>query len=189
MITKADYYARLEKWDRRFLSLARHIAGWSKDPSTKCGAVVVNSDLSIVSVGYNGFPRGVVDSPDRLNDRETKYKMVVHAERNALLFARQAMDGCTLYVWPLMTCSACAGMAIQCGITRHVASVNDNPRWAADQELSAQMYREAAVTVDLLQLPPNDYDEMLQTLTSTQTRCGELLEELRRYKQQFGECK
>ncbi|HIF04044.1 MAG TPA: CMP deaminase, partial [Candidatus Poseidoniales archaeon] len=50
-----------EKWDRRFLALAEHIAGWSKDPSTQVGCVVVGVDREIRSTGFNGFPRGIAD--------------------------------------------------------------------------------------------------------------------------------
>jgi dCMP deaminase len=145
---------RQERWDRRFLELARHISGWSKDPSTKVGAVIVDPDNRVVSVGYNGFPRGVADLEHRLNDRELKYKIVVHAERNAMLFARQTLTGCILYVWPFMSCAACAGMAIQVGLARHVAPLVTNPRWDADFELSKQMFREAEVALDLLVVEP-----------------------------------
>ena len=58
------------KWKIRYLKLAKHIASWSKDPSTQCGAVIVNPDNEIISVGFNGFPRGIEDTPLRLNDRE-----------------------------------------------------------------------------------------------------------------------
>ena len=54
-----------EKWDRRFLALAEHVADWSKDPSTKTGAVIVRPDRTIASMGYNGFPRGMADTDDR----------------------------------------------------------------------------------------------------------------------------
>ena len=74
-----------EKWDKRFLALAEHIARWSKDPSTKIGAVIVDPNKRVVSLGYNCFPRGVEDSEERLENREVKYKIIVHCERNALL--------------------------------------------------------------------------------------------------------
>ena len=61
-----------DKWDRRFLDLAAHIATWSKDPSTKVGCVVVGSDREIRSTGFNGFPRGISDDADRLQDRSKK---------------------------------------------------------------------------------------------------------------------
>ena len=82
--------ASSEKWDGRFLDLATFIAEWSKDPSTKVGAALVRPDRTIVSVGFNGFPRGVLDHAERYQDRSTKYEMVVHAEMNALLSSRES---------------------------------------------------------------------------------------------------
>jgi dCMP deaminase len=139
---------RQAKWDARYLELAKHVAQWSKDPSTKTGAVIVSPNGGVVGVGYNGFAKGVNDTDERLNDRETKYKMVVHCERNAIIFAQRDLIGCTLYTWPFMSCAPCAGMVIQAGITRCVAPRNDNPRWQADFALSIQMFAEAGVTMD-----------------------------------------
>ena len=107
------------KWDRRFLQLAKEVSTWSKDPSTQVGAVLVNDLQQVVGMGYNGFPRGVADD-DRLNDRETKYKHVVHAEVNAILQAGHQARYSTLYVYPsFMTppiCHDCAKVAIQAGV-------------------------------------------------------------------------
>ena len=139
-----------EKWDRRFLALAEHVAQWSKDPSTKTGAVIVDSNNRIVSVGYNGLPRGVNDSPERLENREIKYKIIVHCERNALLFARGAVEGCRLYTWPFMSCATCAAMVIQAGIVEVVAPPSDNPRWKDDFDLAQTLFSEAGVRVKLL---------------------------------------
>src|SRR4030067_2638115 len=105
------------KWDLRFINLAYHISNWSKDPSTKCGAVITHGNR-IVSLGFNGFPAGVLDHDDRLLDRELKYKMVLHAEVNALLFAGTDLSDCTLYVVPMAPCSRCAAQIIQSGIKK-----------------------------------------------------------------------
>ena len=108
-------------WDLRYLRLARFIAQeFSKDPSTKVGAVIVRPNRTIAGIGYNGLPRGVVDSPERLNDRETKYGCTVHAELNAILNCAERPEGCTLYVWPLPPCSNCAAAIIQAGVKRVV---------------------------------------------------------------------
>ena len=80
-----------EKWDGRFLSLATHISGWSKDPSTKVGCVVVGPDREIRSTGFNGFPQGIADTDERLSDRNLKYPLICHAEENAIMHA--ARDG------------------------------------------------------------------------------------------------
>ena len=55
-----------DKWDKRFLDLAKHISDWSKDPSTKVGCIVVGEDREIRSTGFNGFPRGIEDKQERL---------------------------------------------------------------------------------------------------------------------------
>lgn len=139
-----------EKWDRRFLALAEHVAQWSKDPSTKVGAVVVDPENRVVSLGYNGFARGVRDTAERLNDRDRKYKIILHGDLNAILFSRGLSAGCTLYVWPFLTCAPCASVAIQAGIRRVVAPTSDNPRWIDDFRLALELYDEAGVLVTLL---------------------------------------
>lgn len=136
------------KWHRRFLELCKHISTWSKDPSTKVGAVIVDDKRRIVSVGYNGFPRGVDDSTGRYDNRELKYSMVVHGEINAILFANRSLEGCTLYTWPLSPCSTCAGMVIQSGIKKCVFPElpNTMQRWGASVLLAKTMFEEAGVT-------------------------------------------
>jgi dCMP deaminase len=136
----------LKKWDLRFLEMARNAASWSKDPSTKVGAIIVDDDKRVVSVGYNGFPKGVADD-ERLDDREEKYKMIVHAERNALLFANTDVKHCHIYTYPFLPCSVCSGMIIQAGIKRVVSVKNDNFRWQQDFKVSRQMFKEAEIYV------------------------------------------
>lgn len=134
----------VEWWDRWFLGLAGYVSSASKDPSTKVGALIVDEQRRIVSAGYNGFPQGVEDD-ERLNDREVKYKIVVHAERNAILFAQRSVKGCILFTTPFMPCAACASMVIQSGIKRVVAPYSDNPRWIEDFKLTEQLFKEAGV--------------------------------------------
>lgn len=140
----------IEKWDKRFVELAKHIASWSKDPSTQTGAVIVDPKRRIVSVGFNGFAQGVEDLPERLNKRELKYKMMVHCERNAIMFARQSLEECTLYTWPFMSCGACAAMVIQTGIKKVVAPYSENPRWQEEFALATVQFKEAGVEVCLV---------------------------------------
>ncbi len=151
-------------WDMRFLRLAEHIASWSKDPSTQTGAVIIDDKRRIVSLGYNGLPQGVADTPERLNVREVKYKVIVHCERNALIFAQRDLHGCTLYTWPFMSCSVCAAMVIQAGIIRVVAPFSDNPRWADDFKLSTELFTEAGVKIDLfnISIPVKDTVESIE---------------------------
>lgn len=142
----------MDKWDNRFLNLAKEIASWSLDPSTKVGAVIVRPDRTIASVGYNGFPRGVEDTIERLNDREIKYSMIVHGEMNAIIHAREPLHGYTLYTVPLQPCSRCAAMVIQSGITRAVSiepSSDIKNRWKNDLELAKTMFDESGVILDI----------------------------------------
>ncbi len=138
----------IDKWDSRFLSLAHHVAQWSKDISTRVGAVIVDHNRVIVSTGYNGFPRGVADDPALLADRATKYELVIHAEVNAILFAGRELDGCTIYVWPMPPCSRCASVIAQSGITRVVApapSAEHRERWGKSLDLARWIYDQAGI--------------------------------------------
>jgi dCMP deaminase len=140
------------KWDKYYLDIARVTASRSKDPSTKCGAVIVGSDNVLISTGFNGFPRGIADTEERLNDREQKYKLVLHAEVNAILFARRDLRGATLYVWPMMPCNACALLVIQAGIKRVVSLMDTQERylrWAAAHGQTAALFEEAGVELVL----------------------------------------
>jgi dCMP deaminase len=122
----------IEQWDQYFLRIASVAASKSKDPSTKVGAVITRPDRSIVAVGFNGFPRGVADTPERLNDRNIKYSLVVHGEMNAILSARESLSGYTLYTVPFMPCDRCFVHVIQAGIKRVVytrATDDQNTRW------------------------------------------------------------
>lgn len=141
----AEIKTSLIDWDGRFLNLAQLVSFWSKDPSTKVGSVIVDDSRRIISVGYNGLPKGVRDFEHRLNDRETKYQFMVHAERNAIIFSKHSLKDSTIYTYPFMPCSHCAGMIIQSGIKRVVTFYDRNPRWAKSFEISKKMFEEAGV--------------------------------------------
>ena len=106
-------------WDEYFMGIAQLAAERSKDPNTQVGACIVNSEHKIVSVGYNGMPRGVADSEmpwEREGDYlDTKYPFVCHAELNAILNNVADLNGCKLYV-TLFPCNECAKAVIQAGI-------------------------------------------------------------------------
>lgn len=138
------------KWDCRFLDLAEHIAQWSKDPSTKVGAVIVRPDKTIASVGFNGLPRGIEDTDERLTHRGTKYALTIHAESNAVLHAREPLEGHTLYTWPFQPCSNCAVTIIQTGIHRIVAPAEVPDRWFTNFMLAREIFLEAGVELELL---------------------------------------
>lgn len=135
-------------WDWA-VGLAKHASILSKDPSTKVGAAIFDDKRRVVSVAYNGFPRGVVDSEHRLHNREIKYKMVLHAEQNAMAFATAPLHGSTLFCTH-PCCTQCAAMAIQRGV-KHVCwpepSAEFLERWSLDAELSNAMFQEAGVQV------------------------------------------
>jgi len=140
------------KWDIRFIELAKHISSWSRDPSTKVGAVIFDDQKRIVSIGYNGFAKNVRDDTQRYADREIKYKMVIHAEANAIMFAHRDLTGCSIATYPFMPCSACASLIIQSGIKRCIApSIPQEleKRWKSSCDLSVQMFNEANVILNL----------------------------------------
>ena len=139
----------MSKWDERFLELAKQIASWSKDPSTQVGCVVVGPDREIRSTGFNGLPRGIEDSEDRLNNREIKYPMICHAEENAIMHAARigiSLKDCTAYV-TCPPCTRCARSLIQAGVSEIIypKGIDIPDRWIQDFDLSLKMFKEAAV--------------------------------------------
>ena len=137
------------KWDYRYLSLAERISSWSKDPSTKIGAICVGSQGQVLSQGYNGFPRGIKDRESYYADRETKLKYVVHAEMNVIYNATYhgvCLLGSTLYVTGLPVCSDCAKGVIQVGIKRVVMKEQEIPqKWVESWKTTAGMFDEAMI--------------------------------------------
>jgi dCMP deaminase len=143
------------KWDRHFLALSDFWANLkSKDPSTKTGAVIVHPDRTIVSIGYNGFAKGMRDDPELYADREVKYSRVIHCEMNALIFARQDVTGCTLYTTPFCSCERCVVHMIQAGIKRFVAPVLPErlkERWGKSVALTQAYCDEVDVPLDFIE--------------------------------------
>ena len=133
----------------RFMELAEHVAGWSKDPSTKVGCVIVDQQNRVVSLGFNGFPRGVKDTNLRYMDKDVKYLFVAHAERNALDNAPLSVEGCTLYS-PLLPCNECAKSIIQKGIKKVVSYEPDEDRPHLHWEITKKMFQEAEVQLYLI---------------------------------------
>jgi len=131
--------------------MAKLVSTWSKDPSTKVGAVIVDSDNTVISVGFNGLPRRIQDTDQRLNNRDIKLKMIIHAEINAIITAKRPLNGTTIYTYPFMSCSQCAGLIIQSGICRHISYKTNNERWKDSFDLALEMFDEARVIVNLLE--------------------------------------
>lgn len=143
---------RKTKWDKRFLALAEHISSWSKDPSTKVGAVIVRPDLTIASLGYNGFPRGCDDDIHLYMNRTYKYSRIIHAELNAILSASESLHGYTLYTWPFPPCDRCAGAIIQAGITRIVScqpTEEQGERWGESFRNALLLTDEVRIKMEL----------------------------------------
>lgn len=144
---------RTAKWDNFFLGMADHMATASKDPSTKVGAVIVRPDLSVASVGFNGFARSMADTPELYDNREEKYSRIIHGEMNAILNAHGSVDGCTLYTVPFAPCERCAVMVIQAGIKRVVAPTLPDrlkERWSDSLQRAAEFFAEAGVEFVLI---------------------------------------
>jgi len=138
-----------DKWDLRFLKIAKEVSMWSLDPSTKIGSVIVK-DRRILSTGYNGFPRNIEDTLERLSDRESKYKYMVHGELNAILNASYhgiSLCGATAYVYGLPPCVECSKAIIQSGISV-VVSQYAHPlpeRWNNSYLLSKEIFEESNI--------------------------------------------
>lgn len=136
-------------WDERFILLSESIADWSKDPSTRVGAVIVDGNRRIISTGYNGYPKGVDDT---IVNRDQKILRTIHAEANAILFARQSLEGSTIYV-NLPPCSSCAAKIVQVGIQRVV--FREPPadfmlRWGESFEAALEMFHQTGMQIRIV---------------------------------------
>lgn len=143
----------MEKWDKRFVRIAREVAHWSKDPSSKVGSVAV-IDNRIISTGYNGFPAGIEDTEIRYNNRVQKYKYIVHSEMNTIYNSSKignSLAGATLYVWGLPVCSDCAKGIASAGIVRVVVSYNEsdvNSKWLQSLKDTVDIFHESGIILD-----------------------------------------
>jgi len=134
------------------MELAKAVSTWSKDPSKKIGAIAIGSKGQVLAQGFNGFPRGIDDSDDRLNDREIKYKYVVHAEMNLIYnatFNGISLDGSSVYIYGLPLCSECAKGLIQVGVKRIVMNKDSlesaDDKWIESFELTMQLLNESGI--------------------------------------------
>ena len=157
-----------DRWTENYLRLAKHIASWSKDPSTKCGAVAVGKHGQILSQGYNGFPRGVSDTEHRLNDRSQKYKFTIHAEMNCIFNASLtgvSLEGADLYVYGLPVCDNCAKGVVQVGFKRvfmcYPAAMEERKEWIESYKVSREMFVEAKIVAEIY------HEETMKQVDST----------------------
>jgi dCMP deaminase len=146
-----------ERWDRRFLELARMFGSWSKDRSAGTGAVIVGPDRLLRASGYNGFVRGIDDEVPERHQRPAKYSWTEHAERNAIYNAAKLgipLDGCTIYVnW--FPCIDCARATVQSGLTRLVGLQPDlsDERWGSEFKFASDMLQESGIEIALYDFP------------------------------------
>jgi dCMP deaminase len=149
----------MSNWDVWYMDLARTVASKSKDPSTKVGAVIVRANenkLAGSSIGYNGFPQGIADTHERLNNRPMKYSLTIHAEMNALLSSREDLRDCTIYT-TLMPCAHCFIHIIQVGIKRCVfpePTEAEEQRWGESFAKVRALADEAGVILQPYEMPP-----------------------------------
>ena len=144
-----------DKWDLRFKNLALEVSQWSKDPSTKVGCIAVK-DRRVIATGYNGFPIGISDDKNDYENRDIKYKKIVHAEKNMIYNACQhgvSLVGSTVYVSGLPTCEECWKGLVQVGISRLVMPSiesligQQHERWSEGCYSAVKYMEEAGIEV------------------------------------------
>ncbi|GLS90916.1 cell division protein DedD [Psychromonas marina] len=138
----------ISKWAERFIQMAELVASWSKDPSTQVGAVITEHNR-IVSLGFNGYPHGISDSA-ATDSRELKLLKTLHAEENAILYAKRDLSGCEIWVTHF-PCPNCAAKIIQTGINAVHCPEQDEDflaRWGDKVALSETMFIQAGVSVE-----------------------------------------
>lgn len=144
----------MSNWDERWIDLCKLVASWSKDRSRQVGAVVVDNRNTIVSVGWNGFPRGIDDDVESRHTRPAKYLWTEHAERNAIYNACSKgvslLDTTIYLLW--YPCADCARAIIQCGIKYIVCVEPDwyDRKYAEDFAVVKFMLREADIDIRYL---------------------------------------
>jgi dCMP deaminase len=135
----------------KFIPVAQALAQLSKDPSTKVASIAFDDLGNILSVGYNGFPRGVNDAKERYENRAEKLRLISHSEANTIAQAARVgakLDGASLLVTALYPCSTCAKLIIQAGIKKVYAPVMENDsKWFEEREIAMLLFREAEVEV------------------------------------------
>lgn len=137
----------MKNWDEYLYGFAKHAATKSKD-STKVGAVLIGANREVMLTGFNGPPRGVIDSDDRF-ERPRKYLFASHAEMNLISFAARLgikTASCMIYVTHF-PCSACARLLIQAGIAVVVFGNGKTAMPSEEFDAAMEMFCEAGVVV------------------------------------------
>jgi dCMP deaminase len=139
------------KWTARFMELAKLVASWSKDTNRKVGAIIVDQNKVVLSMGYNGFPRNVDDTIQERYEKPSKYYFTEHAERNALYHATRIgvpLKNTTIYITDF-PCADCARGIIQNGIVEIITLKPDfkHLKWGESWKAAAEMFHEAKVKI------------------------------------------
>ena len=139
----------MNKWDKHYFQLAKSIAQWSKDPSSKIGAVVIGKHGQIESQGYNGFPRNIFDTNERLDDQAIKNKYMIHAELNCVFNACLngiSLKNSTMYIYGGFPCAECAKAIVQAGIAKvNALQLVTKPNWQESQAFAEELFIEAKI--------------------------------------------
>lgn len=135
----------------KYYQLARFQADlFSKDPNTKVGCLFLAPEsLQVLSMGFNGFPRGIDETVAIRWQRPTKYAYIVHAEENGICNACRRgtpLEG-AIAVVTKYPCSACAKSLIQVGISTLITAAPDlqHPKWGEEARFSVEMFAEAGI--------------------------------------------
>jgi len=155
----SDPCFHIADWDEYFLEIAMTVARKSKDPDCLVGAVIVSPDSLVLATGYNGFPRGVHDDVNLLNDRQEKLARTCHAETNAIFNAVRvgiSVTDCTIYV-NKFPCFNCLNAIVQSGLKR--VCTQDYEYWKRDaSDLDHSRKRDLLKQVHLEIVAPNHPD-------------------------------
>lgn len=150
-----------DTWMNRFILQCVFASTFSKDKSTGVGSIIVEDKTKyIIGFGFNGFPQGIKDHPQRYENRDLKHMMVLHAEQNSLHSChKKTLEGCTLFVYPLTPCPRCTSEIIQKRVGSVVCPSPDlvKERHRESSKISLQMLSEAKIPFMLYD--PNTYKE------------------------------
>lgn len=157
----------MSKWDQRYLRLAKIVASWSKDPSTKCGAVIVRQDMTLSSVGFNGFARGLDDDMKDYLDRDKKYPAILHSEWNAISSSKEKkLNNHIVYAYPMPPCDECTAALLQKNIQRivtHPPNLDQLTRWQNMFEDAQDMCYQKSVQIEYQNLEQDVNEVVFQT--------------------------
>lgn len=147
-----DKSHRIKQWLIHFRDMAKLVSSMSKDPSHKIGAVIVDKNNKVISMGFNGFAHGIEDSEERLNNKDIKRLLMLHAEENAILHAKQDLSGCDIYIYGYPPCVHCMSLIIQSGIksiyyTNSRKDKQVSEHWKENLELAKKLANEVNIPI------------------------------------------